>query len=151
LNGTSEFGTRSLTVNTKFAMYLSRFVSMSPDSEVGLVKRHNIGNLSIAQAVDIHQENVPIKLSQRPDEVFENLDLVPVLRASKRTRVILRLSLHGSLKGSTMLPMEVAGGIKRDAVNPGCKARFSFVSVKAFPELGELFSCKRSRLQSPGA
>src|SRR5262245_58701452 len=123
-------------------MYLSRFVSMSPDSEVGLVKRHNIGNLSIAQAVDIQQENVSIELSQRPDEVFENLDLVPILRASKRTRVILRLSLHGSLKGSTMLPMEVAGGIKRDAVNPGCKARFSFVSVKAFPELENYFPAR---------
>jgi hypothetical protein len=110
-----------------------------PDSEVGLLERHYIGNLSIAQAVDIHEENVSIELFKRPDEVFEDLDLVPGLRADKSACVILRWRLHGSLKGATMLPVEVAGGIKRDAVNPGCKARFSFVSVKASPELENYF------------
>jgi hypothetical protein len=65
--------------------------------------------------------------------------LVPVLRADKSACVILRVSLHGSLKRATMLPVEVAGGIKRDAINPGCKARFSFVSVKASPELEDYF------------
>jgi len=38
-----------------------------------------------------------------------------------------------------MLPVEVAGGIKRDTVNPGCKARSSFVVVKASPELENYF------------
>jgi len=38
-----------------------------------------------------------------------------------------------------MLPVEVAGGIKRDAVKLGCKARFSFVSVKASQELENYF------------
>jgi hypothetical protein len=49
-----------------------------------------------------------------------------------------------------MLPVEVAGGIKGNAVNPGCEARFSFVSVKASPKL-ETISCNTCRSVSSKA
>jgi hypothetical protein len=50
-----------------------------------------------------------------------------------------------------MLPLEVAGRIKGDAVNPGCKARFSFVSVKGLSRAGELFPARDHDCLSPGA